>query len=68
MWWAKRTNETFPQSIDAAITIFEYGSLSTSTGITTKADGKFTKIIDHDIPPIVENASSRRQDIYEIPF
>jgi DNA repair protein RadD len=68
MWWAKRTNETFPQSIDSAIMVFEAGALSTSIGITTKADGKFTKIIDHDIPPIVENMGSRQQRICEVPF
>lgn len=46
LWWKAHTIADFPDSVDAAIDLFERGAIAMPSRITTKLDKKFLRIVE----------------------
>jgi len=71
-WWKLRTQAPMPTSIEHALELVDQYEFRDTESITTKKDGKFTKIITHGLGSFVSNtepiAANMELSEAEIPF
>jgi len=76
LWWAERTNEEFPESVDAAIEALSQNVARHPSKITTQKDGHWKRIVSVEFttekPEVTEPApvlvSAFEMDYEDVPF
>ena len=66
-WWALRSNDPFPESVNQAVRIFELGGVAPTTSITVRTwrDKKYPEIVNHTVGEKPEVELSRLESAVE---